>query len=33
MTFHRNFTYWIDKRHWKYYFLLLSLAADASRAA
>lgn len=28
MTFFRNFTYWIDKRRWKYYFLLLSLAAD-----
>jgi len=28
MLFYRNFTYWIDKRRWKYYFLLLSLAAD-----
>jgi len=28
MPFYRNFTYWIDKRHWKYYFLLLTLAAD-----
>ncbi len=25
MTFYRNFTYWIDKRIWKYYFLMLSL--------
>lgn len=25
MTYHRNFTYWIDKRVWKYYFLMLSL--------
>ncbi len=25
MPFHRNFTYWIDKRVWKYYFLMLSL--------
>lgn len=28
MPFCRNFTYWIDKRRWKYYFLLLALAAD-----
>ncbi len=26
MLFHRNFTYYIDKRSWKYYFLLASLA-------
>lgn len=26
MPFHRNFTYYIDKRNWKYYFLLASLA-------
>jgi hypothetical protein len=26
MPFHRNFTYYIDKRSWKYYFLLASLA-------
>ena len=26
MPLHRNFTYWIDKRLWKYYFLMLSLA-------
>ncbi len=26
MPFHRNFTYYIDKRGWKYYFLLASLA-------
>lgn len=25
MPFHRNFTYWIDKRCWKYVFLLLTL--------
>lgn len=25
MTFFRNFTYWIDKRKWKYYFLMVSL--------
>lgn len=25
MPFHRNFTYWIDKRRWKYYFLVASL--------
>jgi len=25
MPFHRNFTYWIDKRKWKFYFLMLSL--------
>ncbi len=25
MPFFRNFTYWIDKRHWKYVFLLAML--------
>lgn len=25
MPFHRNFTYYIDKRNWKYYFLMLAL--------
>jgi len=25
MTFKRNFTYWIDKRGWKYVFLLATL--------
>jgi len=25
MTFFRNFTYWIDKRVWKYYFLMVAL--------
>lgn len=25
MLYHRNFIYWIDKRVWKYYFLMLSL--------
>ena len=28
MPFHRNFTYWIDKRRWKYCFLLSALAMD-----
>lgn len=26
MPFHRNFTYYIDKRRWKYIFLLATLA-------
>lgn len=26
MPFHRNFTYFIDKRKWKYYFLILAIA-------
>lgn len=26
MPFFRNFTYHIDKRNWKYYFLMMSLA-------
>ncbi len=25
MPFHRNFTYYIDKRKWKYYFLMMAL--------
>lgn len=25
MPFFRNFTYWIDKRNWKYYFLMVAL--------
>jgi hypothetical protein len=25
MPLHRNFTYWIDKRAWKYVFLLKTL--------
>jgi hypothetical protein len=25
MPLHRNFTYWIDKRRWKYYFLMVAL--------
>jgi len=25
MPFFRNFTYWIDKREWKYIFLLATL--------
>jgi hypothetical protein len=28
MLFNRNFTYWIDKRKWKYYFLMVSLELD-----
>ena len=28
MPFHRNFTYWIDKRNWKYYFLVVALELD-----
>lgn len=30
MPFHRNFTYDIDKRSWKYIFLLTSLEPDFS---
>jgi hypothetical protein len=26
MPYFRNFTYYIDKRKWKYYFLLATLA-------
>jgi len=29
MPFFRNFTYYIDKRRWKYCFLLAALAMDA----
>jgi hypothetical protein len=25
LPYHRNFTYFIDKRNWKYYFLMLAL--------
>ena len=25
MPLFRNFTYWIDKRNWKYYFLMVAL--------
>ena len=28
MPFHRNFTYYIDKRKWKYYFLRVALELD-----
>jgi hypothetical protein len=28
MPFNRNFTYWIDKRKWKYYFLIVSVDQD-----
>lgn len=28
MPFKRNFTYWIDKRRWKFYFLMVSLELD-----
>jgi hypothetical protein len=33
MPFHRNFTYYIDKRKWKYIFLLstLELSGKESR--
>ncbi len=31
MPFHRNFTYYIDKRSWKYYFLMLALAKGFRR--
>lgn len=30
MTLHRNFTYWIDKRRWKYVFLLTTLALSVN---
>jgi len=30
MPFHRNFTYWIDKRKWKYVFLLATLELSRS---
>lgn len=26
MPLYRNFIYWLDKRNWKYYFLLAALA-------
>ena len=28
MPLHRNFTHHIDKRRWKYYFLMVSLELD-----
>jgi hypothetical protein len=28
MPYYRNFTWWIDKRRWKFIFLLASLAMD-----
>jgi hypothetical protein len=31
MPFHRNFTYWIDKRKWKYVFLLKMLELSGNR--
>jgi hypothetical protein len=31
MPLFRNFTYWIDKRRWKYYFLMVSLEMDSAR--
>lgn len=31
MPLFRNFTYWIDKRRWKYYFLMVSLEMDSPR--
>ena len=30
MPFHRNFTYWIDKRKWKYVFILATLELSRS---
>lgn len=30
MPFFRNFTYWIDKRRWKYIFLLATLELSSS---
>jgi len=30
MPFHRNFTYYIDKRNWKYIFLLATLELSVS---
>lgn len=30
MPFYRNFTYWIDKRRWKYAFLQASLDLSLS---
>ncbi len=30
MPFHRNFTYYIDKRKWKYIFLLATLELSGS---
>jgi hypothetical protein len=31
MPYHRNFTYYIDKRKWKYVFLLATLELSADR--
>ena len=32
MPFHRNFTYYIDKRKWKYIFLLATLELSRKKA-
>ncbi len=29
MVFFRNFTYWKDKRKWKYYFLVVALESKS----
>ena len=31
MPFHRNFIYWIDKRKWKYVFLLKMLELSGNK--
>jgi hypothetical protein len=31
MPFHRNFLYWIDKRKWKYIFLLATLELSVEK--
>jgi hypothetical protein len=31
MPFFRNFIYWIDKRRWKYVFLVMTLAMGAGK--
>ena len=32
MPFNRNFTYWIDKRKWKYYFLIIAIELEKQAA-
>ncbi len=32
MPFHRNFTYYIDKRKWKYIFLLATLELSGKKS-
>jgi hypothetical protein len=31
MPYHRNFTYHIDKRRWKYHFLMVALCENRQR--